>query len=127
MPLSFRIAVKRADSSVFPHTVRPLPQGGPTRRPASRKAESQGKSPASSRRCTCSEYQAQRELNEPWIVILSADHAKLGNSQGKSWGTKLHTVVEIKFEVDEFPLVSRICGVILVLGAVPSCDKGRFP
>src|SRR5450432_1358242 len=27
----------------------------------------------------------------------------------------------------EFRLLSRICGVILVPGVVPSCDRGRFP
>ena len=28
---------------------------------------------------------------------------------------------------DFFPLLSRICGEILVPGGVPSCDKGQFP
>jgi hypothetical protein len=28
---------------------------------------------------------------------------------------------------DEKHFLSRICGVILVPGVVPSCDKGQFP
>ena len=27
----------------------------------------------------------------------------------------------------DFGLLSRICGVIMVPGVVPSCDKGQFP
>ena len=31
------------------------------------------------------------------------------------------------FELHQLGFLSRICGVILVPGVVPSCDRGQFP
>src|SRR5450759_5173676 len=45
-----------------------------------------------------------------------------------SFSRKLnHLGSSVPYSVFRMRLLSRICGVILVPGAVPSCDKGQFP
>src|SRR5258708_2762208 len=72
----------------------------PTRRAGSRlgvaKRRIATQSPASSRRLTCSEYQPQSELNEPGIVILAADDAKLRITELQAGRVELHSIEEVE-------------------------------
>jgi hypothetical protein len=75
-------------------------------------------------------YQIDRSMDEQ----LSLDEKgiahthELFSTTGKKDSVYYDELTKVlKQTKKDLALLSRICGVILVLGVVPGCDKGRFP